>query len=113
MPSSGGDAVQVTRRGGFEALESSDGRVLYFTKTDDGKEGLWSMPVSGGEEVQVVDAVIAARAFAIVPGGIYYIRGVSSDGNYFVPRTESDTINFYSLRTRQSRSVAEVRNPWL
>ncbi len=103
MPSSGGDAVQVTRRGGFEALESSDGRVLYFTKTDDGKEGLWSMPVSGGEEVQVVDAVIAARAFAIVPGGIYYIRGVSSDGNYFVPRTESDTINFYSLRTRQRR----------
>jgi serine/threonine protein kinase/Tol biopolymer transport system component len=113
MPSGGGDAVQVTRRGGFEALESSDGTVLYYTKTDDGREGLWSMPVSGGEEVQVVDAVIAARAFAIVPDGIYFIRGVASDGNYFVPRTVSDTIEFYSLRTRQRRPVAEVQNPWL
>ena len=51
--------------------------------------------------------------FAVVNDGIFFIRGVSSDGNYFVPRTESDTIEFYSQRTRQRRPVAEVRNPWL
>jgi eukaryotic-like serine/threonine-protein kinase len=114
MAASGGEALQVTRRGGFEALESSDGRLLYYTKTDDGRDGLWSIPVGGGEEeVQVLNEVVAARAFAIVPDGIYFIRGVASDGNYFVPRTVSDTIEFYSLRTRQRRSVAEVQNPWL
>ena len=113
MPAAGGAAAQVTRRGGFEALESSDGTVLYYTKTDEGTEGLWSMPVGGGEEAQIVDGVIAARAFAVVPDGIYFIHGVASDGNYFVPRTVSDTIEFYSLRTRQRRPVARVQNPWL
>jgi hypothetical protein len=36
-------AVQVSRNGGFEAVESTDGKVLYYMKLG---KGLWSIPVA-------------------------------------------------------------------
>ena len=32
MPVAGGESVQLTKRGGAEAVESPDGRVIYYTK---------------------------------------------------------------------------------
>jgi eukaryotic-like serine/threonine-protein kinase len=54
LPSEGGPAVQVTRKGGREALESPDGRWVYYHKRD--VPGIWRVPVEGGEETQVLDA---------------------------------------------------------
>ena len=58
MPAEGGPPVQVTRTGGFEAFESPDGKLLYYTK---GRQtpGLWSMPVGGGEETRVLEKVLS------------------------------------------------------
>lgn len=68
---SGGSAaaVQVTRQGGYECQESTDGKLLYYTK--DATE-LWSVPVDGGEEVSVIPEV---RLGSWVAGkkGIYFI----------------------------------------
>ena len=56
MPADGGEAVQVTNTGGFEARESGDAKWLYFTKPPPGlvggsaKWGIWRMPVEGGAE---------------------------------------------------------------
>ena len=113
MPLTGAAASQVTRHGGFAALESPDGGLLYYTKTDDGREGLWSVPVTGGQEARVIDAVIAARAFVVTGDRIYFIRGVASDGSYFVSRTATDTIDVHDLRTRRTRTLARVESPWL
>lgn len=58
-PAEGGMAVQVTRNGGGEAFESSDGNVYYVrgqTSQFLDRMGIWRVPVSGGEEVQVLDA---------------------------------------------------------
>ena len=44
----GGEAAQVTGDGGFQALESPDGRFLYYMKTPLG--ALFRMPSGGGEE---------------------------------------------------------------
>jgi eukaryotic-like serine/threonine-protein kinase len=112
MPATDGDAVQVTRHGGFAALESPDGGSVYFTKSEEGKEGLWKQPVAGGEEEQVLDSVIATRAFAVTDDGIYFITGPTSDSTYFIARTVSDSLQFYSFRTRQRRALAKVENPW-
>ena len=112
MPSGGGEAVQVTRRGGFAALESPDGAAVYFTRSEDGKEGLWRQPVAGGEEEQVLDVVVATRAFAVTDDGIYFIGGVTSDSTYFVARPVSDTLQFHSLRTGRRAVLAKVDNPW-
>ena len=113
MPVAGGAAARVTGQGGFAALESPDGGSLYYTKTDDGRDGLWTMPVAGGEEARVIDAVIATRAFVVTGDSIYFIRGLASDGSYFVSRTVTDTIEVHNLRTRQTRTLARVDNPWL
>jgi dipeptidyl aminopeptidase/acylaminoacyl peptidase len=53
MSSTGDAAVQVTRRGGFAAFESPDGKYLYYAKGS-GVSGLWRIPVNGGEELEVI-----------------------------------------------------------
>ena len=48
----GGEALPVTRQGGYVALESPDGKHLYYTKTGipENAEGIWEVPVEGGAE---------------------------------------------------------------
>jgi dipeptidyl aminopeptidase/acylaminoacyl peptidase len=43
-PTEGGNATQVTQNGGGAAMESHDGRLLYFTKGQ-GTAALWEMPL--------------------------------------------------------------------
>ncbi len=50
-PATGGTAVQVTNNGAASALESYDGRYLYYTKWQ--HRGLWRSPVGGGTETLV------------------------------------------------------------
>src|SRR5260370_33359302 len=52
-PAQGGDAVQVTKGGGRQAVESPDGKLLYYSKYQ--KPGIWSVPVEGGEESPVLE----------------------------------------------------------
>ncbi|HWU36450.1 MAG TPA: hypothetical protein VN203_02320, partial [Candidatus Acidoferrum sp.] len=47
VPAGGGKAVQVTRNGGETAVESPDGKSIYFTKAFT-SSALWKMPLSGG-----------------------------------------------------------------
>ena len=103
----------MTRQGGFAALESPDGNFLYYTKTDDGGDGLWRMPVTGGAETRIIHDVVATRAFFVTADSIYFIKAMASDSPYFVSRTVSDTIEVYSLRTGQTRTLARIDNPWL
>ena len=56
-PASTGEAVQVTRNGGWVAFESRDGKFLYYIKTDEAHGGLWKMPVSGGVENLVIPSI--------------------------------------------------------
>ncbi|HZS97330.1 MAG TPA: winged helix-turn-helix domain-containing protein [Terriglobales bacterium] len=51
----GGSAVQVTKKGGFAALESSDG-FLYYAKSGWEPE-IWRTPIGGGEESLVSSKV--------------------------------------------------------
>ena len=48
--------MQSTKHGGYEAFESADGKLLYYTKVRTRRE-LWSVPVEGGEETLVVSPV--------------------------------------------------------
>ena len=54
LPTSGGQAVQVTRNGGFAALESPDGKFVYYAKNEEVPTSLWKVPVDGGEEIGVL-----------------------------------------------------------
>ena len=68
IPADGGTAVQVTRGGGGYAVESEDGRDLYFGKAS----GVWRLPLSGGDESEVVKGPVDMGNWALTRRGLYY-----------------------------------------
>jgi len=80
------------------AFESADGAFLYYAKR--GEEGkLWRIPVRGGEETQVLDAV-EGMGFAVLAKGIYFIRPPEA--------SSSPTLRFLSFETGNVRIIASI-----
>ena len=98
-PSAGGPAVQVTRNGGWSALESWDGRYLYYAKSPF-DAGIWRLPVDGGEETEVIRGPLPWGAdWTLVRAGIYYAM-VRRQG----PRSEY-TIQFFDFASGRTTQV--------
>jgi Tol biopolymer transport system component len=97
----GAAPIQVTRTSGFEAFESPDGRLLYFTKGRT-QAGLWSMPVDGGAESAVVDGVHSSF-WGVANDGIFFV-----DYNPDAPRTAHKSVKFFSFETRKIKEVASI-----
>ena len=78
----GGQPVQITKKGGFAALESPDGNSLYYAKFNE--PGLWKVPVAGGEEAKVLDEPPERYwgYFVIGGGGIYYLGDIAVSGKH-------------------------------
>ncbi len=94
-PAEGGAATQVTKTGGFAALESLDGETLYFYRQDG---TLWQMPVGGGEPLRVLDKVGGESTWAVLEKGIAFLDGVSG----------STRVNFYDFATRRTQEITTV-----
>jgi Tol biopolymer transport system component len=100
VPAAGGPAIQITRNGGGYALESPDGKWIYYAKGDLlGSTTLWKMPVQGGKETQVLPS-LSYRDFLIVNEGIYFIPGQDSDGK--------SSIQFLSFTTDKAKMVTSL-----
>jgi Tol biopolymer transport system component len=67
----GGEAVQITRSGAYEPFEALDGSRLYFTKSR-AYRGVWSVPITGGEETLVTGDVREGQ-WSVAADGIYYL----------------------------------------
>jgi Tol biopolymer transport system component len=106
MPSAGGSAVQVTRRGGFAALESPDGKVLYYAKGL-GVPGLWRIPTDGGEESELISSLEAGYwgYWAVVENGIYYLDMTATPGIAFFNVTTHRTTRVFDLEYRPAREA--------
>jgi len=72
MPAGGGEATQVTQQGGWFAVESVDGKTLYYQK-DRGIFGIWKMPAGGGDEAEIPGTRAVERAWSLTDRGIYFI----------------------------------------
>jgi len=88
VPASGGQAVPIAKDHGWRAVESSDGRYVYYANTMRGfrpgePTAVWRVPAQGGEGAEVVPAVLSANHFAVSPRGVYYISE-PEDGRYFI-----------------------------
>ena len=61
IPATGGTEIQVTRYGGSYAIESPDESTLFYAKSpvksSSPGPSLWTVPVSGGEETKVLEAL--------------------------------------------------------
>jgi Tol biopolymer transport system component len=97
MPAGGGQAVQVTRSGGAAALESPDGKYIYYMK-EPGPPGLFRMPVEGGEEKRVLPGI-----------GFWPDFGVTAKGVYFSP--DRRTIQLLDTATGKVSTLATLDKP--
>jgi len=104
MPAGGGEPVQVTKHGGVNAMESADGKTLYYAADIDAP-GMKSMPIGGGEEVQFLDAPGRRRwgQVALTDVGLYYL---GPDGGE--ARPQQYAIFFYEFASRQTVRVAPL-----
>ena len=96
QPMAGGAAVQVTQNGAEDGFESPDGKTFYWGKM----RGIWSVPVSGGEETPVT------------PQGRDGLWAVARSGLYFVDWDEAPdakaTVYHYSFATKQTRALGTL-----
>ena len=102
VPFEGGVPVRVTKNGGIYAIESEDGRFVYYTKY---LSGIWKMPVNGGEEEIVLDQAVGWPGWALSRRGIY-----------FEPRAdEKGRIQFFDFATHKRIPIADLdkQNPGL
>ncbi len=73
-PGGDSEAVQVTREGGFYAVESPDGRSLYYAKERALETSIWQVPVDGGEEKPLLDTPLAGWGNLVsTPKGLYFL----------------------------------------
>jgi hypothetical protein len=102
-PAGGGDAVQVTHGGGFEAFESADGTQLYFIRSR-GSAGLWTRRINSGREALIRElSEIPAGSWAPSRTGIYWL-----DTTTF-PSRHMNLLRFFDTKTHKITSVGEVR----
>jgi Tol biopolymer transport system component/DNA-binding winged helix-turn-helix (wHTH) protein len=99
----GGEAIQITRNGGFETFAAPNGKEIYYTKEQDAS-GIWRVSTDGGEETPVPELSEAGqkRYWTHTPKGIYYLA----------PATQPPyKIMFYDFNSRQTREILTTDQP--
>jgi Tol biopolymer transport system component len=97
IPEAGGDAIQVTRDGGWGPLESPDGKFIYYTK-DLGNTSVWRLPVDAGQATKVLENLSDLRNLVIVSKGIYFVPQQST--------ALGSSIEFLDFATNHAKRVA-------
>ena len=94
-----GVADQVTQHGGFSAVESYDGKYLYYVKFF--SPGIWRMPLNGGEEERITDQPEAWywAHWDITGSGLYFFDIAAS------PRPQ---LKFYDFQTHRITPVLQT-----
>jgi Tol biopolymer transport system component len=95
MPVEGGVPVQITRHGGISAVESTDGRYLYYSKFEEG--GVWRMQIEERDETQVLDIV----------GDGWPNWALTSEGIFFLafPKSSHPMIQFLDFASGKTHPV--------
>jgi Tol biopolymer transport system component/DNA-binding winged helix-turn-helix (wHTH) protein len=108
VPAQGGQPLQVTRGGGFAALESYDGRTIYYAKTRFEDPEIWQVPAQGGAETLVSPMLRPGiwANWATTQKGILFL---SSQGG------ESQLLEFFDFATRAVQPIGILEKPsfWL
>ncbi|HOL73352.1 MAG TPA: hypothetical protein PKW45_18030, partial [Bryobacteraceae bacterium] len=98
VPREGGPATQVTEHGGAFAIESPDGKYLYYTAGFP-PAVLRRRSLVDGSERDMAAQLITLPGFAVTAEGIYYLRGVGS---------EPDALWYLDLSSETHRQVVQL-----
>ena len=106
MPAGGGAAEQLTWKDdglGRPFALSADGTLIYYPRPD----GVWSVPVDGGEERQVFElernSEIINMGLEPTTSGIYFVSGGTT--------RKPGTLMFYRFSDQSIHKVAGVESP--
>jgi Tol biopolymer transport system component/DNA-binding winged helix-turn-helix (wHTH) protein len=102
VPFAGGSPVEVTQNGGVYAIESDDGKFLYYAKLE--QPGIWKMPLNGGPETRVLEKPINWFNWALAHTGIYFLD--ESAG-------QNGEIEFFDFETRHTTAIQRLEKPVL
>lgn len=92
----GSSETQVTTTGGIVAVESPDGKYLYY-KNKEGEGEMWRMPIGGGAPSKLLNSVMG-RLFTVTERGIYFAGGSPL-------RTD---LRFFDLTTSSVRVISSL-----
>ncbi|MFM8392610.1 MAG: winged helix-turn-helix domain-containing protein [Acidobacteriota bacterium] len=97
MPTEGGSIIQVTQNGGFEPVESPDGKTRYYTISN----YLWQKNLTSGEESKV-------KELANIPVRRYWHIGARHI--YYTPQNApgQPTVFKLNLASREISKVSEI-----
>jgi Tol biopolymer transport system component/DNA-binding winged helix-turn-helix (wHTH) protein len=108
IPASGGQPIQVTKQGGFAALESPDGKFLYYAKIRSERPEIWQVPVNGGTE---------SLLSSLVRPGIWAKWSVAAGGIFFIDEATEPyySLEYYDLQSSKVQvvKVLERDSFWL
>ena len=100
-----GATVQVTYDGGVAAMESVDGKSLYYVRPD--TTGIWRLPLAGKPPVSPYGELVVD---SLDPGDLGN-WSVQADGIYHVRRRPTRTrLLFYSFQSKTNSVVAPLHN---
>jgi Tol biopolymer transport system component len=100
VPVSGGDARQVTREGGYYAVETPDGKeLLYSLHSDPGP--LRKLSFESGKDVELA-ALVWPLCFAAIADGVAFIPADIRPGE--------TVIRHLNLRTGRQSTIAKLAN---
>jgi Tol biopolymer transport system component len=79
MRRDGSEPRQITKLGGYSALEAPGGRHLYYAKRLE-EPGLWTVPVDGGEERPVPElSAVLDKRWTVTPTGLFFLLPEKTD----------------------------------
>jgi len=113
MAAGGGEAIQITKNGGQCAVESPDGKWLYYSKGGpyifDARWGtaaqgsIWRVPIYGGSESQVIERFLSyPYNFVVVDDGVYFINAIE----------KGTSLEFIHLQSGKTRTVCSAGKGW-
>ncbi len=103
----GGEPMQLTKNGGFAALEAPDGKSVYYTKSD--AAGIFEVPAEGGNEVKILNEPPDTfwGYFAVGGDGIYYV------GDIGTPAKPKPGFKFFDFGTHKITVLGGMeKNPY-
>ncbi len=114
VPVGGGDAVQVTKQGGYNPMVSRDGKFFYYAKRRR-VPGIWRVPAEGGEETLVLPNYRRGWMgnWAPVDDGIYFADWEESGqpSSLYLGPTKG-WIKFMRFATGRVTDVVPIGTPW-
>jgi WD40 repeat protein len=101
VPSNGGKETQVTHQGGTYAVESIDGRSIYFTSPSQ-PPSVRVKRLDSEDENILVEGAIGFSSISMGNGGFFYLKSLVPTGA---------RLNFFNFGSKTNREIAQIELP--